>query len=78
MLNPSLFHENIYDKHVIDGVQYRDYLFNMLYVTHIYNQEVSGSPTYLLAHAHDSSIFDKVKYFDCIIKNRSTYSLIPA
>ena len=48
----------------------------MLYVTHIHNQEVSGTATCLLAHTHGSSIFDKVKYFDYLIKNRSTYSSI--
>ena len=52
MLNPNLFHENFYDKHVIDQVQYRNYLPNMLYVTHIQNQEVSGTPTNLLGHTH--------------------------
>ena len=78
MLNPSLFHENICDKHIFDQVQYQNYLFNMLYVTHIQNQEVSGTLTNLLPHTYGLSIFDKVKYFDYLIKNRSTNSLIPA
>ena len=78
MLNPSLFHKNFCDKHVIDGVQYRNYLLNMLYVTHIHNQEVSETLTCLLAHTHGSSIFDKVKYFDYLIKNRRTISSMPA
>ena len=30
MLHPSLFHENFCDKHVIDQMQYWDYLPNML------------------------------------------------
>ena len=40
----------------------------MLYVTHIQNQEVSETLTYLLIHTYGSSISDKVKYFDCPIK----------
>ena len=48
MLNPNLFHKNFCDKHVIDRVQYWDYLINMLYVTHIHNQEVSGLPLIFL------------------------------
>ena len=78
MLHPSLFHENFCDKHAIDRVQYQDYLLNMLYIIHIHNQEVIGTPTYLLAHTHGSSIFNKVKYFDYLIKNRNTISSMPA
>ena len=70
--------KTFYDKYIINRVQYRDYLLNILYVIHIYYQEVSVTPTCLLAHIHGSSIFNKVKYFDYLIKNRSTISLMPA
>ena len=72
-LPKSFFHENFCDKQVIDQVQYQDYLPNMLYVPTYITKKLVETPTYLLAQTHGLSIFNKVKYFDCPINNKSTY-----
>ena len=79
MLHPSLFYENFCDKYVIDRMQYWDYLPNMLYVSSTYiTKKLVGLPPIFL-HTHMVHLyFDKIKYFDYLIKNRGTYSSIPA
>ena len=77
MLNPSLFYENFCDKKIIDRVQYRD-TFPICCMSPIYiTKKLVGLPL-IFSYTHSLSIFDKVKYFDYLIKNRNTNSSIPA